>query len=217
MKGPNRSCPAPILPLTSSKANVVQKINELTHRNGGGTVISEGLAWGWRAISPGEPFSQGVAYDNTDVKKIIILLSDGANAVQKRGETDDGMPVDQDVYGDYTAYGYAASFNVGDRRRELFDHSDNPGTAYFDQVRDYLDTRTRLVCDNIKNADDRHPVEIFSVLVGDHDSRTEELLSSCATSEVTHYRNAAQMDELKEAFGEVATEIIGSGRARIVH
>ncbi len=216
MKGPNRSCPAPILPLTSSKATVVQKINDLTHRNGGGTVISEGLAWGWRAVSPGEPFSQGVAYDNPEVKKIIILLSDGANAVQQRGEKADGMPVDKDVSGDYTAYGYASSFTNGQRRRAFFDSASNPGTPYFKQIREYLDERTQLVCENIKTADERNPVEIYSVLVGDHDQRTEKLLSDCATAEITHYRNASQMTELKEAFAEVATDIIGAGRARII-
>ena len=215
MTGPNRGCPSPVLPLTAQRATVVQKINALTHRKGGGTAIAEGLVWGWRTVSPGAPFTQGVPYDDPDTKKIVILLSDGANAVQKRGEDPDGTPVDEDVYGDQTAYGYAVSFGHGDRRRAYVDFDANPGVPYFEQIRRYLDTRTRRACDNIKAASADNPVEIFTVLVGDHDGRTEGLMSDCATSEVTHYHKASDMAVLSEAFGKVATEIIGSGRARI--
>lgn len=213
--GPNRGCPAPLLPLTTEREIITSKINDLTHRNGGGTAIPVGLAWGWRTLSPGEPFTSGVPYEETGTKKIIVLLTDGANAVQKRGEDADGTPVDEDVYGDMTAYGYASSFGTGWLSRHYIDPKSNPGTPYFDQIRDYLDERTRSVCDNIKGANDDNPVEIFTVLVGDHDSRTEALLSSCATSKVTHYHNASHMAELSEAFAAVAGEIIGSGRARL--
>lgn len=215
--GPNRGCPAPVLPLTSVREDIEGKISDLTHRNGGGTAIPEGLAWGWRTLSPGAPFSEGKPYDEAGTKKIIVLLTDGANAVQKRGEYADGSPRDQDVLGDMTAYGYAVSFGTGDRGRSYIDPQSDPGTPYFDQIRNYLDERTRLVCENIKGASEDNPVEIFVVLVGDHDSRTKGLLSSCATSKVRHYHNASQMTQLSEAFSEIAGEIIGSGRARLTY
>ncbi len=215
--GPNRGCPAPLLPLTTERDEIMDKIAGLTHREGGGTAIPVGLAWGWRTLSPGAPFTEGVAYDEPETKKIILLLTDGANAVLKRGEDSDGVPIDEDVYGDMTAYGYASSFGKGWLSRHYIDPESDPGTPYFEQIRNYLDARTRTVCENIKNADDENPIEIFTVLIGDHDSRTEALLSDCATSEVTHYHNAAQITQLSEAFGEVAGEIIGSGRARITH
>ena len=61
-KGPNAACPDELLPLTSSKSQVLSKIDSLSHWNGSGTVSSEGLMWGWRVLSPTEPFTEGKPY-----------------------------------------------------------------------------------------------------------------------------------------------------------
>ncbi|NJM33402.1 MAG: hypothetical protein HC850_00480 [Rhodomicrobium sp.] len=68
---------APIQPLTNVKSTITTAINAMTA--GGNTNIPEGLAWGWRLISPGEPFTEGAAYDQQQVIKAIIVLTDGAN------------------------------------------------------------------------------------------------------------------------------------------
>ena len=76
-------CPPPILPLTSAiddKATIEAAIDGL--EADGWTYIPAGLMWGWRVLSPGEPFTEG-ADDETvkseNVRKIIILMTDGAN------------------------------------------------------------------------------------------------------------------------------------------
>jgi len=46
--------------------------------------------WGWRRLLPGEPFTTGAPYEGAETKKVIVLLTDGANAVLKRGEDIDG-------------------------------------------------------------------------------------------------------------------------------
>ncbi len=77
--GQNLSCAAsPIQPLTNQKTAITSAINAMVARTS--TNITEGLAWGWRLISPGQPFTQGVAYDQVDTIKAIIVLSDGENA-----------------------------------------------------------------------------------------------------------------------------------------
>jgi hypothetical protein len=94
--GPNLGCPAPITPLVSSRTAILNAIDgrdgvpgiEAWHR--GGTFGNVGLAWGWRALSPrwrglwrdrtlaANP-ALPVAYDTPYHRKIIVLMTDGAN------------------------------------------------------------------------------------------------------------------------------------------
>jgi Flp pilus assembly protein TadG len=76
----NLNCPvAPIQTLTNVKSTITTAINAMTAN--GNTNIPEGLAWGWRVISPGEPFTQGAPYTDQTAIKAIILLTDGENNV----------------------------------------------------------------------------------------------------------------------------------------
>ena len=70
----------PILPMTNDKAALHQRIDAM--QASGWTYIPEGLAWGWRVLSPSNPFTEGVAYTDPDWKKILVLMTDGANTVQ---------------------------------------------------------------------------------------------------------------------------------------
>ncbi len=91
---PNYKCGEPVQPLTNDRATITSRINAM--RADGNTVIPEGLAWGWRLLSPGAPFTEGVPYSQQDVIKAIVLLTDGENSVQGNGS-----------FGSYfTAYGY---------------------------------------------------------------------------------------------------------------
>ncbi|MEQ1491899.1 MAG: pilus assembly protein, partial [Terricaulis sp.] len=56
-RGPNRGCPTPIVPLTSDNGVVQTNIAAMRHWSGGGTNQAEGLAWGWRVLTPGAPFT----------------------------------------------------------------------------------------------------------------------------------------------------------------
>jgi Flp pilus assembly protein TadG len=86
--GPNLSCRQPIVELTNDQDRMRDAIDAMD--TGGFTHIPLGLAWGWRVLSPGEPFSQGVEYDDTTTQKALVLLSDGANTFPET----------------YTGYGY---------------------------------------------------------------------------------------------------------------
>jgi Mg-chelatase subunit ChlD len=89
-KGPNESCRGPIVELTSDRQRMRDAINAM--EPGGYTHIPQGLAWGWRVLSPGEPFTQGADYDDGETQKALVLLSDGKNTFP----------------GTYTAYGFRA-------------------------------------------------------------------------------------------------------------
>ena len=117
---PNRYCPVEILPMTHVKSEVEDRIDEMS--SAGNTHINMGLVWGWRVISPKEPFTEGHGYNNEDYNKAIVLMTDGQNVMSSSV---------------YSAYGYLSDGNLG---------TTNSGDAV-----DELDARTTLVCDRIKN------------------------------------------------------------------
>lgn len=213
--GPNRGCPDPLQTLRDEKMATLAKIDSLEHRNGGGTVIAQGLMWAWRTLSPEEPFTGGAAYDDTETRKIVILMSDGANAIIKR-EAADGTIADTERRGDYSAYGYAADFDEMGTTRGFIDTT--TGSApYFDQIRNYMDERTRLVCDNIKSVSAENPVEIYSVLMGPKNTAAAQLLKNCATTQEHHYHRAIHASDLGTAFSNIAEGIAGASGSRIIN
>ena len=72
-----------VLPLTDDYSKVKNQLQDMSPHYL--TNISLGLEMGWHAISPNEPFTQGVAYSNTITKKFIILLSDGRQTMPGKG------------------------------------------------------------------------------------------------------------------------------------
>ncbi len=66
-----------ILPLTSQKATVLNRISKLTAD--GNTLSNVGMVWGYRLLSPEEPFTEGVSWNNVEWRKVAILMTDGDN------------------------------------------------------------------------------------------------------------------------------------------
>ncbi len=99
-EGPNKGCPGELLPLTNNLADIWNYLQDITVVDGNGTITATGMTWGWRVISPGEPFSQTVegvdiaAYDNVDWEKAIIVLTDGRQVmVSQSGSCDNADKV----------------------------------------------------------------------------------------------------------------------------
>ncbi len=96
----NRVCPkAAVLPLVQGKTTVKDAINAMKAK--GCTRYDIGTVWGWRNISPrwqglwaGSPGSLPLAYEESDMEKAIIIMTDGANTpsclqdIQSTGETE---------------------------------------------------------------------------------------------------------------------------------
>jgi hypothetical protein len=95
-KGPNEDCPVPVLPLTSIKADVEDRIDDMF--SDGITHINIGLVWGWRVLSSKAPFTEGVDYNDEDFNKAIVLMTDGENFFSSSS---------------YGAYGYLSEGNLG--------------------------------------------------------------------------------------------------------
>ena len=68
-----------ILPLTSVKAHQGTLISKIESMKPTGTTnVTIGLTWGWHALTPNLPMTEGTA-PNPDTDKVIILLTDGDN------------------------------------------------------------------------------------------------------------------------------------------
>jgi hypothetical protein len=63
--------------MTNVKATITSAINAMNAS--GYTAIPEGLAWGWRVVSPTAPYTEGVDYDDDETIKAIIVMTDGKN------------------------------------------------------------------------------------------------------------------------------------------
>lgn len=180
--GPGFNCATrPIVPLTRNASLIKSEIDRLAAE--GSTNISEGVAWGWRTLSPGAPFTQGAAYETYGVDKVLVVLSDGNNHVSARGDARGS---------DYSAYGYAANgrMNVSARPSQ-------------EEIWAEMDKRTLEVCSNAKRAG----LIVYTIRLELKDTRSDGVLSQCATS-AEHYLDVPDADQLDEAFDQIADDVL---------
>lgn len=78
-------CGAPILEMTTAKADVLNRVNALSPA--GNTYIPSGLVWAWNMLTPEEPLTAAepmAAINAKGGKKALVLMTDGANTVAPR-------------------------------------------------------------------------------------------------------------------------------------
>lgn len=79
-RGPNIFCPQQsIVPLTSDEQMLIDAAENMTAS--GATLGNFGMVWGWRAISPDEPFTEGAEYDDDQWDKVVLIMTDGVNTM----------------------------------------------------------------------------------------------------------------------------------------
>lgn len=206
-RGPNRGCPLqPIVPLTNNQNTITNAINAMVAD--GYTNQNAGLAWAWRVVSPGAPFSQGRPYDdpNDPVRKVIVLFTDGDNTVEG---------TNNDVFlSEYNGHNYRALWRtyqdedvpVGDGsswREALAPAFRRNGISSSNQMVDYFNSRQLQLCQAIR----ARGIEIYTIGFRINQGGTaDNLLRQCATQDGEHYFHADNQSELLEAF-----DAIGSG------
>jgi Flp pilus assembly protein TadG len=184
-----------IVPMTYKRASIEQAILDMNPANG--TVIPEGLAWGWRTISPTEPFSKVAAsgtaastaattiapYNDSKWHKIMVLMTDGDNSVSPTG---------------YYAYGYG-NIPVGANNRYGVNTTD---AATADAV---LDTNLTTICTNIKATG----VELYVTGFGTSMTQsTRDILKNCASLPTSsHYTDATNNTTLLSFFTQIGNNI----------
>lgn len=123
-RSPNLGCPIhnPITPLTSDEESLDEAADKITHWCRGGTNGNLGMVWGWRVLSPTEPFTQGAAYTDTNWRKAVVMMTDGENTFFQN---------------DYTAYGFIRDGNIETTEGAdpaAYDYDPIPGIPVTDNV-----------------------------------------------------------------------------------
>lgn len=190
--GPNYACPTPVVPLTEDlvslvgepekKPAVAGELDKMTFWNGSGTNVSEGLAWGYRVLSPSQPFNQGHPFKSQDTSKVVVVFTDGENNVFGAS----GAKINKSDYG---SYGFLDQERMG---------SPNHATALTK-----VNAMTENVCIRLKN----QGVIIYTVVLDANISvANRKLYSDCATTPANFFptKNTA---ELRAAFQAIANSI----------
>jgi Flp pilus assembly protein TadG len=209
-RGPNRGCPTPVVPLTSDDSIIQTNIVAMRHWSGGGTNQAEGLAWGWRVLSPTPPFTEGAAY-GPDVRKVIVLMSDGENT---------NVGSDPVMSSDYSAYHHLGLWSdyadgsllgqlIGGILHGILPPQYRRNINNSSQYVTYVNEREAALCTNIKNED----IEIYTVIFRETDQDTENLMRNCASGN-DHFFRADNAQELAQAFDAIGS---GIGSLRLTH
>ena len=176
--GPHYLCKVPeLLPLTNDEDDILDKIDDMIAN--GSTNIPTGLSWGWRVISPDEPFTEGVEYDDEDVIKAIVLLTDGENWLGNLNNHNKAY---------YNAYGYVANGRLGTTNSTL--------------AKAELDDRTSELCENIKD----EGIRVYTLTFDLGDGPIKDIMQACATTP-GHYYDASDSAALAESFNAIATDL----------
>lgn len=177
--GPNAGCTLqPMIRLTRDTASVKTAIDAMTAV--GETNIPQGLVWGWHTLSPNAPLADGAAYDTQNLRKVVVLMTDGQNTFTALNNS----------YGSWY-HGFGLAFQ-GMLSGLGATSSDSQRTAA-------MDARLSQLCSNIK----AQKIVIYTVLVDT--STSNSLLQSCASSPDKFFNVSSS--GLNAAFNAIADSI----------
>lgn len=194
--GPWTGCAASkVVPMTYNRTKIEAGIDAMVAS--GPTLIAEGLAWGWRTISPTEPFTkvEGTStiaastlsvYDDVRWRKVMVLMTDGDNDLGAGSYYFNGTT--------YSAYG---------RGRE--DLANNRfGTTVDSNIMTALDDGMLAVCTAVKAKNIELYVTSFGTGVS---TATKNRLQSCAT-DADNYANSTTTSDLVVFFDHIGQDVI---------
>ncbi|MGS1093210.1 pilus assembly protein TadG-related protein [Aquamicrobium terrae] len=116
----------------------------------GNTNVPEGLAWGWRTLSSGEPFTEGRPEIERGNDKVLIVLTDGANTYSSM--SDASYAGNRSTY---AAYGYTGVNYDNKGMTRLFLNTSNKigkTTHTSTNFTAALDEQLQTLCSNAKEA-----------------------------------------------------------------
>ena len=178
-KGPSRGCDVQaITPLTGDYAALKAKVTAL--KASGNTNILEGVSWGNRVLSPGEPFGEGQK-SGPGIDKIMIVLTDGSNVFGN---------APNDLGSSYSSLGYLVDGRLG---------IEAGGASATNTL---MNERTLAACTTAKNSG----VEIYTIRLEEPNVATGNMLKDCASAE-DHYFDVPSRSQLDGAFSKIREHI----------
>ncbi|PYE90407.1 pilus assembly protein [Phyllobacterium leguminum] len=178
-KGPNYSCTTnPITPLTDVSpadglSKIIDAIDEMDPISTATTNVPEGMAWGWRTISHGEPFTEGRSETQRGNDKVVIVLTDGANTYSSNK---------------YAAFGYPRQITKPSTIPRIFQNTSIvvPTVHTNDNYTAAMNEQFATLCNNVKTA----KVIVMTIALDLNESDDEErqqieALKACASDSRT--------------------------------
>ncbi|WP_394693693.1 pilus assembly protein TadG-related protein [Hyphobacterium sp.] len=176
----NWGCTArPITPLTQSRSVIDAAVDDMIAS--GTTNIPIGISWGVRVLSPQEPFTEGNAYDDDENIKAMVILTDGENVINGRGNIN---------YSDYSGYGYIREGRLG----LVTSSSWALGNA--------LDERTAAACAYARE----QGIRVYTITFQVNSTSTRDMMRDCA-SHPSLYFDSPSNEALRNAFELIAGDL----------
>lgn len=171
--GPNHGCTSqPITDLTTDQQDVLNGISGMQAT--GLTNIQQGVMWGWRTLSPNEPFTNGREYGESKNRKVMIVMSDGNNTYYPIDGFYNGYSTKNKSY--YGAWGHT----VNERIFDGFTAIANPSHS-FTTFQQAMDEQLLTTCDNAKTAG----ITIYTIAFDvDNGTAVAQMLQDCASADV---------------------------------
>lgn len=142
--GPNKGCPRPLTELTNVQQTLIDEIDLMWAD--GYTHINFGAVWGWRVISPGEPFATAKPYGEEDWNKAVIILTDGDNTTHDQVDTAYGYRWEGRLDG-YTS-GWESEGELDDRLSEVCTGMKNQDIIVYTITFQVSSSSTRTLMEN---------------------------------------------------------------------
>lgn len=179
-KGPGLGCETqPITALTNDYEALKKKVNAL--QANGYTNILEGVAWGHRVLSPGEPFGEG-RKTGPNLEKIMVVLTDGSNVFGNQSNA---------LGSTYSSFGYLVDGRLGVA---------SGGAAATNTL---MNAKTLEACQAAKASG----VEIYTIRLEEPNAATGTMLQQCATSPA-HYFDVPSRQQLDDAFQKIRDRVV---------
>ena len=180
-KGPSNGCNVqPIAPLSNDYAAIKSKVKSLVAA--GTTNIMEGVAWGNRVLSPGNPFGESAAKSNRNLSRIMVVLTDGSNVFGNEPN---------DLGSSYSSQGYLVDGRLG------------IAAGGSSATNTLMNERTLAACQVAKDAG----IEVYTIRLEEPNVATGTMLKECA-SDPDHYFDVPNRTQLDEAFGKIRDRIV---------
>ena len=180
----NNGCPTvAVLPMTQTPKTVLDKITEMVAA--GSTNIQQGTVWGMHALTNQEPMTEGSAKSDIDVRKALIIMTDGENDPPFTGSDFNG--------GSYFSWG----FPFDGRLAQYVNQVDTEN-----EVRAIQDAKTLAACDFAKN---NRNIEVFTIGLSSP-SGVKAMLTKCSSG-AGHYEFPNSASDLIPVFTRIANQL----------
>jgi hypothetical protein len=170
----------PMTPLTGWRSEIEDALTDM--RAAGTANIAEGIMWGWRALSPTEPLTEGRPYDQDNNRKYMIVMGRGANSIEGLRNINESW---------YSAYGFAANNRL------------NPSSHTTTSLENSMDETARAAC---RGATDSG-IKVLTIGFGAGSAQTTSMLKYCASEPHDAY-SAETGDELLAIFESFGREMV---------